>query len=80
MTNNKIYFISQDIYSEEDSEEFWKNMKIFTNLKDDLDELNEISNNEPVFKWGGYYVRTLTKINNKYVNTHETYYHQKGYS
>lgn len=32
MTDNKIYFISQDIYSEEDSEEFWKNMKIFTNL------------------------------------------------
>lgn len=80
MTDNKIYFISQDIYSEEDSEEFWKNMKIFTNLKDALDELDQIYNNTPDFKWSGYCVRTLTKIDNKYVNSHETYYHQKGYS
>ena len=72
---DKIYFVSQDLYSEEDSEVFWGNMNLYTNLQDALDKLNNIYNNEPEFKWGGYCVRTFAKMNNIYVNTNEVYYH-----
>jgi hypothetical protein len=40
MTSNKLYFISKDLYSEEESNDFWKEFEIFTDLKDALDKLN----------------------------------------
>jgi hypothetical protein len=80
MSHNKLYFISQDVYTQEFTEQFLNNITIYANLKDALDELNKIYNNTPDFKWYGFCVRTLIKIKDKYIQGHETYYHQKGYS
>ena len=80
MSNNKLYFISKDICHEEEIELVLKNYKIFYKLKDALDELNTLYNtNSPVESYR-FCVRTLGQKDNKYIQTHETYYHQKGYS
>ena len=80
MTENKLYVISQEIYSEEESENFWNNFAIYINLKDALAELNELHLSRSDFKYCNFCVRTLIKKENKYIFSHETYYHQKGYS
>lgn len=80
MSANKLYFISQDVFSHELVEEFINNITIYTNLKDALDELNKIYNNAPDSKLYGFCVRTLIKKDDKYIQGHDTYYHQKGYS
>ena len=77
MTCNKLYFISKDLYSEEESNNFWKEFEIFTDLKDALDKLNQLYENTPDFKWHGFCVKTLIKHDNKYIRSHQTYYYQK---
>ena len=80
MNNNKLYFISKNLFSEEESDYFWKNFEIFTDLKDALDKLNKLYKNTSDFKSHGFCVKTLIKQDNKYIRSHQTYYHQKGYS
>ncbi len=80
MKYNKLYFISKNIYYGQEDIDFYKNIKIFVNLKDALDELNKISKILSNFKYNDFCIRSLIYKDNKYIQTHETYYHQKGYS
>lgn len=51
MTEKKLYFISKDIYSDVESEAFWRKLKLYTNLESALDELNNNSKYNDDFKW-----------------------------
>lgn len=79
--NRSLYIITRDIEEHDICEDnFWKNLLIFTDSKEALNELNNIYNNTPDFKHYNYHIKVYDKINNKYVISHKTYYHQKGYS
>jgi hypothetical protein len=78
--NSKLYFISKINCIEEEPDYYLKECKMFINLKDALEELNSQCKNGIHCKYCDFCVRTLTKVENKYIQTHETYYHQKGYS
>jgi hypothetical protein len=78
--NTKLYFISKTGCILEDSYFYLKQCKLFTNLNDALENLNSQCKNGTRCKDCDFCIRTLTKIDNKYIQTHETYYHQKVYS
>jgi hypothetical protein len=80
MSLNKLYYISHDVYSQELCQDFFKNIIFYINLKDALDELDNIYKKDLNLKWYGFCIKTLIKKENKYIQSHETYYHQKGYS
>ena len=79
--DNKLYIIVRDIEEDDACEaSFWKDLLIFSDLHEALNKLNEIYKNTPDFKYYNYHIKVYDKINNKYIVSHHTYYHQKGYS
>jgi len=78
---NKLYIITHDIEKHDACEpNFWKNLLIFTDIHEALNELNEIYKKTPDFKSYNYHIKVYDKINKKYIVSHQTYYHQRGYS
>ena len=79
--DNKLYIITRDIEENDAYEEsFWKELLMFSDLQEALHELNNIYKNTPDFKCYNYHIKVYDKINKKYVISHQTYYHQRGYS
>lgn len=79
--NNSLYIITRDIDEDDINEvNFWKKLLIFTDSREALNELDNIYKNTPNFKHYNYHIKVYDKINNKYVISHKTYYHQQGYS
>ena len=79
--DNKLYIITRDIEENDACEEsFWKELLMFSDLQEALHELNNIYKNTPDFKCYNYHIKVYDKINKKYVISHQTYYHQRGYS
>jgi hypothetical protein len=79
--SKSLYIITRDIQENDvDDLNFWKNLLIFTNSQEALNELDNIYKNTPDFKYYNYHIKVYDKINNKYVVSHKTYYHQRGYS
>lgn len=78
---NKLYIIVKDIEENDaDENDFLESLQIFTDLKEALNELDNIYKKDPYFKYYNYHIKVFNKINNKYIITHQTYYHQTGYS
>jgi len=81
MSEKKLYIITRDIEEKDvNDNDFWKSLLMFTDLHEALHELNEIYKKTPDFKHYNYNIKVYDRINNKYTKSHQTYYHQKGYS
>ena len=80
-SSNKLYIIVRDIEEDDaESNDFLCNLRIFIDLKEALNELDNLYKTCPYFKYYNYHIKVFNKINNKYIITHQTYYHQIGYS
>jgi hypothetical protein len=81
MSKENIYIITRDIEEYDVCEEsFWKELLIFSDLHEALNELNEIYLKTPDFKHYNYHIKVYYKINKKYIVSNLIYYHQLGYS
>jgi hypothetical protein len=81
MSEEKIYIITRDIEDYDVCDEsFWKEVLIFSDLPEALNELNEIYKKTPDFKYYNYHIKVYYKINKKYIVSNETYYHKLNYS
>jgi hypothetical protein len=81
MSEEKIYIITRDIEDDDVCEEsFWKELAIFSDLREAVNELNEIYNKTPDFKYYNYHIKVYYKINKKYIVSNEIHYHKLAYS
>lgn len=75
-----IYIITKDIEEDDACDDnIWKELLIFSDLPEALNQLSELYKNKHDFKYYNYHIKVYVKVNNKYLCCHQRYYHQKGY-